>query len=100
MAVGTLPRWDGVRASQRETSTTVVKRRIEPGSRVVARVAGLGEVRGRVIWVRRSLEVLEVTRNACRGRQVVVIVHVAINTLPGRHRMHARQRERCQRMIE
>jgi len=90
MAIGTLPGWNHVRTGQRKTGAAVVERRVEPGRRVVTGVARLGKVRGRVIRVRRSLEVLEVARNARGGRQVVVVVDMAIDALPRRHRVHAR----------
>jgi len=78
----------------------VVEGRVQPGGRVVARVAGLREVRSRVIWIRCSLIVLQVTRGTGRAGQVVVVVNVAIGALTGRHGVHAAQREGCQRMIK
>ena len=60
MAVGTLPRRRSMRACQCEPGTVVVKGRIQPGSRVVARIATLGEVRRDVIRIGRSLIILQV----------------------------------------
>jgi len=77
----------------------VVEGRIQPGGCVVARVAGLREVRSHVTWIRCSLIVLQVTRGTGRAGQVVVVVDVAIGALTRRHGVHAGQRESCQRMI-
>jgi len=78
----------------------VVEGRVQPGGRVVARVAGLREVRSRVIWIRCSLIVLQVTPGTGRAGQIVVVVNVAIGALTGRHGVHATQRKGCQRMIK
>ena len=78
----------------------MVEARIQPGGRVVARAAGLREVRSHVTWIRCSLIVLQVTCGASGAGQVVVVVDVAIGALTGRHGVHACQRESCQRMIK
>ena len=100
MAIGALPWGCRVRSSQREPGAVVVERRILPGTRVVARAASLREVRTHVVWVRRTLVILQVTRNASRVVQIVVVVHVAIGALPRRHGVHAGQWKSRQRMIE
>lgn len=100
MAIGALSRWHGVGSSQRESGAVVVECRIQPGSRVVTRSAGLWEVRSGVIWIRRTLVILQVTRNASRAVQVVVVVDVAIGALSWRHGVHSRQREGGQRMVK
>ena len=58
VAIDALTRWHDVHAGQRETGTGVIEGRICPRSRVVALIAGLGEARGNVIWIGRSLIVL------------------------------------------
>jgi len=64
-----------------------------PSRRVVAGVAGLRESAGHVVGIRGPLKILEVTRNAGGGCQVVVVVDVAVSASPRGHRMHAGQRE-------
>ena len=71
----------------------MVEHRTRPGAGRVALGTGLREVRGYVVRVRGALEVFQVTRNAGRIRQVVVIVDVAIAALPRRDRVCAGQRE-------
>ena len=100
MTIGALPRWHGVRSRQRESGAVVVEGRIQPRSRVVTGGAGLREVRSRVIWICRTLVILQVTGNASRAVQVVVVVDVAIGALPRRHGVHSRQREGSQRMVK
>ena len=58
VAIHTLTRWHGVHAGERETGTVVIEGRICPRSRVVALIAGLGEARGDVIRIARSLIIL------------------------------------------
>ena len=100
MAVSALPRRRRMRAGQGESSAVVVEGRIQPGSRVVALVAGLREVRRHVIRVRRSLEVFQVTGNAGRAGQVVIIVDVAIAALPRWNCVHAGEWEGCRVVVE
>jgi len=100
MTIGTLPRRHSVGSSQRESGAVVVEGRIQPGSRVVTRSAGLREIRSCVIRIRRILVILQVTRHASGAVQVVVVVHVAIRALPRRHGVHSRQREGGQRMVK
>ena len=58
MAVRALPGRNGVTSGEGETGAVVIEGRICPRSRVVALIAGLGEARGDVIWIGRSLIVL------------------------------------------
>jgi len=53
-----------------------------------------------VIWIRCPVVVLQVAGNASRDRDVVVVVDVAIRTLPRRHGVHSRQREASERVVE
>ena len=78
-----------MRSRQGESGARMIERRIQPRGRVVALLAGLREVRGYVIRIRRALVVLQVARHAGRIRDAVIIVHVAVGTLPRRHRVHA-----------
>ena len=100
MAIGALPWRCCVRSGQRESGAVVVERRILPGTGVVARAASLREVRTHVVWIRRTLVILQVTRNASRVVQIVVVVHMAIGALPRRHGVHAGQWKSRQGMIE
>ena len=100
MAIRALPRRNGVRSGQRESGAVVVEGRIQPGSRVVAGGAGLREVRSRVTWIRRTLVILQVAGNASRAVQVVIVVHVAIRTLPRGNGVRTGQRKARFRVIE
>ena len=93
MAVGAHPRRNSVHAREGESGRIVVKRRIRPGNGVVTLIAGLREAGGHVIGIRGSLVILQVTGNAGRAREVVVVVDVAIRTLTRRYGMATRQRE-------
>jgi len=53
-----------------------------------------------VIRISRSLIVLQVTTGAGRGRQVVVVVRVAIGTLTRRDGVQAGKREGCGVVVE
>jgi len=100
MTIRALPRGRRVRAAQGESSAVVVEGRIQPGSRVVALVAGLREVRRNVIRVGRSLEVFQVAGNAGRAGQVVIIVDMAIRALPWWNGVHAGEGERRRVVVE
>ena len=100
MAVRALPRRHRVRAGQSEVHHRVIESRRGPGHRGMALLAGRGEVCRDVIGVRRALKILQVAANAACAGQVVVVVDVAIGTLPRRHCMPASQRESCRRVIE
>lgn len=84
VTVAALPRRYGVRAGQRESGFRMIERRRLPRRSVVAGVAGLGKSAGDVVRVRGVLKILQVTRYASLASQVVVVVAVAIATLPGR----------------
>jgi len=68
----------------------MVKGRIRPGTRIVALITGLREIRSNVIRIRRSLVVLEVAGHACRAIQAVVVVNVAIAAGTRRNRVQPR----------
>src|SRR5579863_1939878 len=85
VAIGALPRGYGVRSAQREARVGVIEGRIRPVRRVVAGVAGLREVGGDVIRIRRALVVLQMASYAGSAIQSVVVVDVAIGALPRRH---------------
>ena len=91
VAIRTLPRRGGVRPGQREPRAVVVERRVQPGRGAVAGIASLGEVCRHVIGVRRALVVLQVTGDARRAVQRVVVVNVAVRTLARRNGVQARQ---------
>ena len=66
----------------------------------MALIACLGEVRGDVIRIGRPLIVLQMTTDAGRGRQVVVVVRVAIGALSWWHGVQAGKREGGGVMVE
>ena len=74
-------------SGQREPGAGVVEGGPSPRCRVMALLAGLGEIRHHVIRIRRPLVVLQVARHASRVGQVVVVVDVAVGALPRRHRV-------------
>ena len=78
----------------------MVKGRRRPGYGGMALRAVRREVCRDVVRVRSALEILEVTGDASRAGQVVVIVDVAIGALPRRHRMSTAQRESHRIVIE
>lgn len=90
MAVGTLPRRYRMRAGQCESGGRVIELAVCPLHRIVAACARRGEaaVRNRT---GRAAVVLLVTRVARGAGQVVVVVDVAVRTLPWRHRVRSRQ---------
>jgi hypothetical protein len=66
----------------------------------MTRIAGLSEAQLHVIGIGRAGVVGQVTRYASRDRNVVVVVLVAIGTLPRRHGMHSSERKTGHRVIE
>jgi len=93
VAIGASPRRNGVQSGQREARLVVVKIRWRPTAGRVADFAGLREVLCDVIRILRTLIVLQVTGDASRIRDVVVVVDVAIGAGPGRNGVQAGQRE-------
>ena len=96
MATAALQRGHSVGIRQRKSGSGVIKRRRNPGPGVVAGFASSGDSRGLMIWIRRALEILLVTRNAgVHGQGVVATVGraVAVGARAWRYRMHASQRE-------
>jgi hypothetical protein len=85
VTVRTLTRRNRVRSSKREWRVVMVKRRIRPHTRVVAQFTLLRESRSHVIRIRRSLVVLQMAGNASGAFELVVVVDVAVCTLPWRH---------------
>ena len=100
VAIRTLSRRNRVRSRKREVHGRVVETGGLPGGRRVARLASLREVPGHVIGIRRSLKILQVTRNAGRRRNGVIVIDVAIRTLAWRHRVRSRKREVHGRVVE
>ena len=100
VAIRTLPRRYRVHPGQCKTGAGVVESRVEPRSRVVALLASLGEVRRRVVRVRRALIILQVARDARRVGNVVVVVDMAICALSWRDGVHSRQGEGRLRVVK
>lgn len=71
-----------------------------PGRSRVARLASLGEVARHVIRVGRALEVVQVTANACRHRQVVVLIRMTLVAGGRRYGVPSSQWKAGDRMIE
>ena len=71
-----------------------------PGRSRVAEFACLREITADVVRVAGGVEILQVTANACRHRQVVVVVDVAVGALAGRYSVSSGQYEAAQRMVE
>ena len=100
VAVGALAGRNSVRSGERKSGAVVVERSVVPVGRVVARVAGLREVRGYVIGIGRALVVLQMAGHARGTVQVVVVVDVAIGTSARWNRVRSSQREACVVVVE
>jgi len=100
VAIGASTRRNSMRAGQREARSRVIKLRRPPGRGVVTHVARLRKSLSNVVGIRCPLEILEVARNARIGRQVVVVVDVAVGTGAWGDSVHARQREVDTVMVE
>jgi len=53
-----------------------------------------------MIWVCRTLKILQVTANAVRACQVVVVIDVAVHALPRRYGVAASQRKSNRAVIK
>jgi hypothetical protein len=93
VTVGTLPRRNRMRAGQGEVHQRVIEGCGSPGERRVTLRAIRREVRGDVVGIGSSLKIFEVAGNAVGAVQVVIIVDVAIDALPGRDSVASRERE-------
>ena len=91
VAVGAYPRRYRMRTGQRERRSVVIKGGIRPHRRVVTQFARGREARRRVGRTRRAGVILLMARIAQRAVQSVVVVDVAVGTLPRRHGVRARQ---------
>ena len=89
VAIGALARRRSMATSQREAGAVVIEGRIQPGTRVVALIASLREIGRHVIRIRSSLKIFKMATDARRAIQRVVVVHMAIRTLPRRNSMQA-----------
>lgn len=89
-----------VRTGQRESGGVVVKSGVGPHIGVMAKFARGGKARSGMSWVVGSRVILLMARVAKRAVQRVVVVDVAIRTLPRRHGMVTRELEAGGRVIE
>lgn len=100
VTIGAHTRGNRVRTGQGKGSVVVIESRIGPDRRVVAHFARRRVSRGRVNGTRRAVVIFLVARVTQCAVQGIVVVGVAIGTLPRRHRMRSRQLESCARVIE
>ena len=88
MAVRALTGWNRMRTRQLKAGAVVIKRRVQPRTRVVALIATLGEIQRPMVRIRRPLIVLQMTTHAGGSGQIVVVGDVAIGALTRWHGMH------------
>ena len=100
VAIRALPRRDGVLTNERESRLRMVEIRRRPTAGGVADLAGLRDALLHVIGVGGAGVVGQVARYASRDSNVVIVVLVAIRTLPRRIGVHAGQRKSGLRVIE
>jgi len=100
VAIRTLPRRIGVHAGQRKSGLRVIEACRRPTAGGVADLAGLRDALLHVIGVGGAGVVGQVARYASRDSNVVIVVLVAIRTLPRRIGVHAGQRKSGLRVIE
>lgn len=100
VAIRALPWRYGMRTGQGESGLGVIKIRRRPSAGRVANLASRRNTLLRVVGILGVLVVGHVTRHAAGIRNVVVVVHVAIRTLPWGYGVLASQRESRLRMIE
>ena len=100
VTVGALTRWHNVRSRQRKRSLAVIERRIRPNDRVMAHFACGRKTRRGMRRVVRACVIFLMARIAGCRIQAVVVVHMAIGTLPGWHNMGTGEREASAVVIE
>jgi len=99
VAVCALPRRHQVRTGKRKSGGRVIELAAGPRGHVVTLLAGGRETRVRN-RSSRGIEVVLVATDARRTRDVVVVVDVAVRTLPRRHHVRTCQRESGFRMVK
>jgi len=100
VAVGTLPRRHRVGSGKREIHHAVIEGRRRPATGRMALRAIAREVRRHMVRIGGVLEICLVASNADGGGQIVIIVGMAVGTLPRRHRVHSGQGETGRIMVE
>jgi len=100
VAIGTGPWRNRMQAGEGKAALGVIVLRRRPATGRVTDFASLWEILGDVIRVLGSLVVLQVTRDASRVRDVVVVVDVAVGALPGRNGVQPGQREATLGVVE
>src|ERR1019366_2535988 len=91
VAVGALARRNRVRSGQREWGVVVVEGGISPNRGVVAQLTLLREPGRCVRRIRGAVVILQVTGDARRAVQGVVVVDVAVGALARRNRVRSRK---------
>ena len=92
VAIDALPRRHGMRTGQNESGGGVIELAIGPGHGVVTLLAGRREP-GMRDWRCSRVVVRLMATHARSSGDVVVVVDVAVRTLPRRHRVRTAQRE-------
>ncbi len=100
VAVGAGARRNGMCARQDKVHQRVIEGRRRPGNGGMALLAGCWEISGCVAGITRVLKVRKVARYASRAGQVVIVIDVAINALPGWNRVSSSQWKPNRTMIE
>jgi len=89
-----------MRTRQCEAGAVVIEGSVGPGARAVALVAARWEIRRNVIRTCGAVVVCQMARYAGGAVERVVVVLVAVSTLPRGHSVHAGQRESGSRVVE
>ncbi len=90
----------GMRIRQREAHGSVIEGRRLPGRRRVALLTSLRDSAGNVVRVFSALVIRQVAAHAGRGRDVVIVVDVAVRANPRRIGVRIRQRKAHCKVIE
>ena len=73
MTIGAGARWHLVQSGEREPGDVMVECRAHPAASVVALLAGLREIRSRMVGIGGSLEILQVVDRAARCATAAVL---------------------------
>ena len=85
VTIHTLPRRDRVGTRKWKSRIVMVESGVSPHTGVVTHFTLLRESGSHVIWIRRSLKILEMAGHASGTFELVVVVDMAVGTLSWRH---------------